>query len=62
MHKKCFTMISCNLRNKCLLGNIQYNNGYFNPRDVGEFCDSFIPILDNKNNKMIIQNQEESYD
>ena len=41
--KKCFTIVHCELHGNCALSQADYRNGYFNPRFVGEHCDSYVP-------------------
>lgn len=44
--KRCFTMTHCNLYSKCVLPSAPYQNGYFSPQNVGEFCRDFKPTKD----------------
>lgn len=44
--KRCFTMIHCDLHSKCALPSAPYQNGYFSPQNVGEFCRDFKPTKD----------------
>lgn len=44
--KRCFTMTHCDLHSKCALPSAPYQNGYFSPQNVGEFCCDFKPIKD----------------
>lgn len=39
--KKCFTPIHCDYHSHCELAHVDYNNGYFNPTNVGEHCHNY---------------------
>jgi hypothetical protein len=41
--KHCWTLIHCDWHSKCELPLVSATNGQFQPSNVGEFCDHFVP-------------------